>query len=245
MLFHSPLQLSRWFLAATATDLNVHYPERIPSSSGFLVVSNHRSFMDALVLMAAIRRSIHFVCHHFMTQVPGLRTMVKALNGLPLVNSPQGRSHRFFSQAIQQLQAQAAIGIFPEGAWPMVNLTPSRQVGQFSPGFAHLALRVPMDNLILLPVAIASEREWMAYPFPVKTLKVFDPSEPLFDRDGWHPMVCYRQVNVLLGRPYAIGQHQRSVYRSTEYKSVLNHLVNYCHQEISDLLNGRSTVLPD
>ncbi len=106
MLFHSPLQGYRWFLTATGTRIR-HYPERIPSTGRCSIVSNHRSFIDPLVLMAAIERSIHFACHYFMTQVPLLREMIRSLGCLPLKRARNGRSHKFFPQAQQRLSAQA------------------------------------------------------------------------------------------------------------------------------------------
>ncbi len=58
---------------------------------------------------------------------------------------------------------------------------------------------------MLLLVAISSEKERVRSPFPIRTLRVFDPSELLFDRDGWHSVVFDRQVNVLISCPDQIN----------------------------------------
>ena len=63
----------------------------------------------------------------------------------------------------------------------MVQTTSPHQIGQFHRGFAHLALRAPVKNLAILPVAISSVEETVSPTVPLKFLSLFDPSEPLFD----------------------------------------------------------------
>lgn len=94
MLLQSPLTLSYLLLSSLGTQISVSYPERIPPTGGLVVVSNHRSFMDAPVLMAALRQPIRFACHHYMGQVPVLRELVNALGCFPLDSPEQGQ--RFF-----------------------------------------------------------------------------------------------------------------------------------------------------
>lgn len=201
-----------------------------------VVVSNHRSFMDAPLLMAALNRPVRFACHHYMGQVPLLREFVLRLGCFPL-DAPEQRQQSFFHQAIQLLQTQQVVGIFPEGTQPMVHLSPARKMGEFHRGFAHLALRAPVQNLAVLPVAIVSQKETTNFPVPLKLLSWFDPSEPLFDQAGWHPMVMYQQVDVLAGRPFWVTAAQRESYQGKQAKSVVAGLIGYCQNEISTLLH--------
>jgi 1-acyl-sn-glycerol-3-phosphate acyltransferase len=235
MLLNSPLLLSRQMLATLGTRMFVYHEDRIPRDSAFLIVSNHRSFMDAPVLMAAIQRPIRFACHHYMGQVPLMREIVTRLGCFPL-DAPQQRQHSFFDQAIQLLQMQEAVGVFPEGAQPMVKLTSAHELGHFHRGFAHLALRAPIRNLAILPVAIDSEAEAVNSAVPLRLLSWFDPSEPLFDQPGWHPMVVYRQVNVLIGRPLWITPSQQQAYQGKQAKALVSELTTRCQSEIQDLL---------
>jgi len=56
-----------------------------------------------------------------------------------------------------------------------------------------------------LPVAIASLAEVNSSAvLPLKLLSLFDPSEPLFNQEGWHPLVIYRRVAILIGRPIGL-----------------------------------------
>jgi hypothetical protein len=61
------------------------------------------------------------------------------------------------------------------------------------------------QDLLILPVAIASLPKINTAAFPLRLLSLFDPSEPLFNQPGWHPLVIYHRVAVLIGRPYCVN----------------------------------------
>lgn len=234
-----PLQLSRLLLAALGTRLYTQHQDRIPQAGPVLVVSNHRSFLDAPLLMAALNRPIRFACHHYMGQVPVMRDIVEKMGCFPL-DLPEQRQHTFFNQAVQLLQSQQVVGLFPEGAEPMVKQTLPKQVGAFQRGFAHLALRAPVQDLVVLPVAIVSDAEATNAAVPLRLLSLFDPSEPLFSQEGWHPMVIYQRVNLLVGRPQWISPAQRQHYQGKQAKALVTELTQQCRTEIDDLLRQGS-----
>jgi 1-acyl-sn-glycerol-3-phosphate acyltransferase len=239
MRLDQPLQISRSLLLALGTRLFVHHEDRIPQVGAMIVVSNHRSFMDAPLLMAGINRPIRFACHRYMEQVPGLREVVNALGCLSIGDSSQ--SHQgFFHQASQVLQELQVVGIFPEGGQPMVRCTQPQEMGQFHRGFAHLALRAAISDLVVLPIAIAPQSETIYSAFPLRLLSLFDPSEPLFQQPGWHPLVLYRRVNLFIGRPYWISPAQREHYRGKTAKTMVADLTQHCHTEISSFLDQAS-----
>src|ERR687886_1193926 len=143
MSLDTPLQVSRLLLTTMGTRMYVSYQDRIPQEGAVVVVSNHRSFMDAPLLMAAVNRPIRFACHHYMSQVPGMREIVQQLGCFPL-EAAAHRQQSFFRQAMGLLQSQQMVGVFPEGAAPMVSVTQPNEIGDFQRGFAHLALRTPV-----------------------------------------------------------------------------------------------------
>ncbi len=276
MVPQTPLLLSHLLLSSLGTQVSLNYAERIPQDGSLIVVSNHRSFMDAPLLMTVLSQPIRFACHHYMGQVPVLREIVTALGCVPLDSASQ--KQQFLRQASQLLQARQTVGIFPEGAQPMVQQTAPNQVGAFQRGFAHLALRTdkstqpdrpeadgltrsprqnvavpptqdvavsprhnmavsPPRNVAILPVAIAAREESVCPAIPLPLLGLFDPSEPLFQQLGWHPLVLYHQVRVLVGRPYWVTPSQRQRYRGKQGKIVVNELTQYCQTEIAHLLD--------
>lgn len=215
----------------------VYQRHLLPQTGTVLVVSNHRSFMDPILLTAAVSRPIRFACHHYMGQVPILRELVTSLGAFPL-EDPLHRPQEFFKQATTLLANNEMVGIFPEGAAPMVKATAPQDVGNFQRGFAHLALRAELENLAILPMAIqATDEQLIQSLVPLRALSWFDPSEPLFDQPGWHPVVFYRQVQVLLGRPYWITPELKQAYRGKQARETINQVITYCQQEIKDLLH--------
>lgn len=244
MSANSPLQISHGVLAALGTQIFRYYEDRIPHSGPVLVVSNHRSFMDAPILMRTIERPIRFACHHYMGQVPVMREIVTGQLGCFPLDALENRRQSFFQQSLKLLQSAQAVGVFPEGTQPMVQFTKPKYIGKFQRGFAHLALRAtaartthPLgQDLVILPVAIASLEETNTSAVPLKLLSLFDPSEPLFDQSGWHPLVIYRRVAILIGRPYWITPQQRQQYQGKQAKTVVAEVTNYCQTEIANLL---------
>lgn len=235
MLFENPLDLSQLLLSCLGTRLYRFHADRVPKHGAVLVVSNHRSFMDAPVLMTAINRPIRFACHHYMGEVPVMRDIVKRLGCFPLA-VPSERQQSFFQKAVQLLQMQQAVGVFPEGAESMVKESAPSQVGEFQRGFAHLALRAPVEDLAILPIAIAVNQEFNSPGIPLPLLSWIDPSEPLFKQSGWHPMVVYQRVNVLIGRPYWIRPSQREQYQGKQARSLVKEVTETCYAEIETLL---------
>ncbi|MEA5621575.1 1-acyl-sn-glycerol-3-phosphate acyltransferase [Nostoc sp. UHCC 0251] len=233
---NSPLEISRAFLAALSTQMFRYYEDRIPQDASVLVVSNHRSFMDALILMAALSSPIRFACHHYMGQVPVMREIVTGQLGCFPLEETQNRQQSFFSQSQLLLQSKQMVGVFPEGTEPMVKFTMPNMVGDFQRGFAHLALRADVQDLAILPIAIASLEEVNTSGFPLRLLSLFDPSEPLFNQNGWHPLVLYRRVAVLIGRPYWITPQHQKQYHGKQARTVVAELTEHCHGEISNLL---------
>lgn len=236
MSVNSPLEISRAMLAALSTRMFRYYEDRIPQDAGVLVVSNHRSFMDAPILMTAISRPIRFACHHYMGQVPVMREIVTEQLGCFPLETDEKRPASFFQKSQMLLMSKQVVGVFPEGTTPMVKYTNPNSVGEFHRGFAHLALRSSVPDLAILPIAIASLEEVHTSAVPLKLLSLFDPSEPLFNQPGWHPLIIYSRVAVLIGRPYWIKAQHHKQYQGKQAKSVVAEVTDHCHSEIVNLL---------
>lgn len=228
----SPLDLSRAIVNVLGIRLRVSGKQNIPDNVPMMVVSNHRSPLDGLVLMAALERDIAFVFHQYMEHVPVLRDVVHRFGAFPL-ESPR----RFFREGCKRLRRHEPIGIFPEGAKSMVQLHPPREVNPFHRGFAHLALRAPVEPLALLPVALVSDDEGFESPLPLSILGWFDPSEPLFQQGGKHPLVVYRDVEIKVGKPVWITPCDRQQYEGRRGGEVAQQLTDQCWTTIDQLLH--------
>lgn len=216
--------------------VRVQYAERLPRSP-FLMIANHRSFLDAPLLMAAAQKPVHFACHHYMSQVPVMRDVVDALGCFPL-DEPKSRGRTFFKQATGFLRSHESIGVFPEGTDPMVDVPAPGEVGAFHRGFAHLALRAPVDNLQVVPAAIVALEEKQQATIPFRLLSWFDPSEPLFAKGGLHPAVIYQKVAVVIGEPIEITAAQREIYRGRRAGEMAMDVSERCHDTVQRLLTA-------
>jgi 1-acyl-sn-glycerol-3-phosphate acyltransferase len=231
----NPLDMSRWLLSLSRVRVTVHGQHRLPGGQPWMVVSNHRSIMDAPLLMSALGQPVRFACHHYMSQVPGLRQVINALGCLPL-DAPDKGQMAFFRRAMAALDEGEAVGIFPEGAAPMVSKTAPDSLHTFHRGFAHLALRSPVAELWIVPVAIAAHREINSSAIPLRWLSLFDASEPLFQQPGWHPAVFYQQADLLIGRPVRVDDRLRSRQRTLGANALATELAQCCQDEVSNLL---------
>ncbi len=229
-----PFWLSQALLASVGTELSVQYHAPIPRYGAFIVVSNHRSFLDPFVVMAALNRSVRFACHRYMSRVPLLKNMVQGLGCFSLEMTKQNQDGLFLPSA--QFPQPQWLGIFPEGAETMVQPTHPQEMGEFHRGFAHLALRSQVQPLGILPVAIAAHTEVQESTIPLQVLSWFDPSEPLFQQSGWHPAVLYRRVKVVVGQPLWITPEQRKQYGGRQAKAIAADITQTCQDEIAALL---------
>ena len=214
--------------------LSLTYAGRIPQDIPLVVISNHRSFLDAPILIKTLPQPLRIACHHYMGQTPVVREAINSLGCFPLAATHKRQKH-FFQQANELLAARQWVGLFPEGTEPMIEPTDPQQLKEFHRGFAHLAWRSSLAKAVL-PVAIASIDETIYPTIPIQWLQRFDAEEPFFNRQGLHPMVVYHRVKVLIGRPYWIGESQKQEYKGKQAKKLAIHLTEYCQEEIEQLL---------
>ena len=235
MLSLTPHLVAQSLISAVNLQITYSYTNRIPQDIPTIVVSNHRSFLDAPILIQTIPNTLRIACHHYMGQTPVVREIVNSLGCFPLAEAKQ-RQKEFFRQASQLLTYRQWVGLFPEGTRPMIEPTAPYEIGEFHRGFAHLAWKVPVDNLTVLPIAIASLSETTYPAIPISWLKQFDPNEPFFQRQGQHPMLIYHRVRVAVGRPYSIDAAQKQEYKGRKAKILAKELTDYCQAQITELL---------
>ncbi len=126
------------------TEFKVYGVENIPTSGGLLVVSNHFSFIDPVVLIQIMPRPIEFVGGSDLPNSPFILRWIPRVWGTYKVH--RGASSRDALTAAQNIiNSGGALGIFPEaGSWAKV-LRPPR------PGTALLAARTGAP---ILPVGM-------------------------------------------------------------------------------------------
>lgn len=111
------LRFIAWVLSRFVYRLKLVDDHHIPIAGPAVIVCNHVSFVDAVLLMAASPRPIRFVMDHRIFKVPVLGWLFKLAKAIPI--APRGEDPAAYEAAFQAADAVLAdgelVGIFPEG----------------------------------------------------------------------------------------------------------------------------------
>jgi 1-acyl-sn-glycerol-3-phosphate acyltransferase len=138
-----------WLLIHTFYRVDESGLENIPEEGACIVVCNHVSYVDAVVIAACVRRPIRFVMDHRIFRVPLLSFIFRTMRTIPIApakEDPQMKD-RAFEQAAQALEAGEIIGIFPEG-----KLTETGELSVFRPGVQQMVATTPVP---VVPMALS------------------------------------------------------------------------------------------
>jgi 1-acyl-sn-glycerol-3-phosphate acyltransferase len=121
--------------------LEVVGADHVPVTGPVVVASNHDSFLDGIILGAAISRDLRFVAKAELWRFRLLAWMLDGLGAIPIV-----RNHCDFhalAEVLEALNAGQAVAIFPQGA--------VRGDRPWHRGAAHVAL---VTGATLVPVRL-------------------------------------------------------------------------------------------
>jgi 1-acyl-sn-glycerol-3-phosphate acyltransferase len=109
--------------------------ENIPSHGGVLIVSNHQSYIDPLLIGVGLRRQIHGMARQslFYKNLP-FRWLIESLNAFPLKEG--GRDSGAIREAIRRLTSGKIVLVFPEGT-----RTWDGSIGELHSGIGLIAQR--------------------------------------------------------------------------------------------------------
>ncbi|MBC2606220.1 MFS transporter [Pelagicoccus albus] len=123
--------------------LKPRYTEKLPREGGTLLVSNHVSYADALLIWASSPRPVQFVGTDELLKYPLMKWVYRKFNVIPV--SPR-RAKDAVSKTVDALKAGGVVCLFPEGA-----LTRTGMVMPFKKG-AELIAR--LAQVPVVPLAI-------------------------------------------------------------------------------------------
>jgi 1-acyl-sn-glycerol-3-phosphate acyltransferase len=122
--------------------------QHIPTTGAAILVCNHVSFIDAVVLMAASPRPIRFIMDHRIFATPVLGWLFKLGKTIPIAPQREDPAayERAFAAARQVLDAGDLLAIFPEGA-----ITRDGSLGEFKGGIMKILQTHPVP---VVPLAL-------------------------------------------------------------------------------------------
>lgn len=122
---------------------NLHH---LPEKGGALIVCNHVSYMDALVMSAASPRLIRFVMEEDYANYKPVRRFLKRAGVIPISAKRKGSIRRAFGEIEQALAEGEIVCIFPEG-----RLTADGEMNEFMRGIDLVLKRSPVP---VIPMAL-------------------------------------------------------------------------------------------
>jgi len=137
-----------WMLVHTVYRLRVTGIEHVPDEGPAVLVANHVSFVDALVIMAASRRPIRFVMDHRVFRWPLLSFAFRASRAIPIASAKEDPAmmERAFEEVARALADGELVGLFPEG-----RITDNGELHSFRPGIRRILERTPVP---VVPLAL-------------------------------------------------------------------------------------------
>ena len=135
-----------WILTHTMYRVNHKNLHHLPEKGGALIVCNHVSYMDALLLSGVCPRLIRFVMEEDYANLPPLRRFLKRAGVIPISASNRSSIRRAFSEVEQALAEGHIVCIFPEG-----QLTADGEINDFMRGMDIILKRSPVP---VIPMAL-------------------------------------------------------------------------------------------
>jgi acyl-[acyl-carrier-protein]-phospholipid O-acyltransferase / long-chain-fatty-acid--[acyl-carrier-protein] ligase len=116
LLPDSLLRFVLWAVTHTLYRIRVEGRENIPETGGALFVSNHMSFVDALLLVASTDRSIRFLMFKGIYDLPYVRPFAKMIRAIPISSELRPRELlQSLREATHAIQQGEVVCIFAEG----------------------------------------------------------------------------------------------------------------------------------
>ncbi|KHT45891.1 MFS transporter [Vibrio sinaloensis] len=135
-----------WILTHSMYRVNHKNLHHLPEKGGALIVCNHVSYMDALLLSAVCPRLIRFVMEEEYASLPPLRRFLKRAGVIPISATNRTSIRRAFDEVEQALSEGHIVCIFPEG-----RLTSDGEMNEFMRGMDLILRRSPVP---VIPMAL-------------------------------------------------------------------------------------------
>jgi 1-acyl-sn-glycerol-3-phosphate acyltransferase len=137
-----------WLLIHTIYHVKSEGLDKIPEEGPVVLVCNHVSFVDALIIAGCIRRPVRFVMYYKIYQMPILNFIFRTAKAIPIAGRYEDKL--LLEKAFDDIDGALAEGdvvcIFPEG-----KLTANGEMNTFRDGVEKVIERRPVQ---VIPMAL-------------------------------------------------------------------------------------------
>jgi 1-acyl-sn-glycerol-3-phosphate acyltransferase len=138
-----------WCLVTLVYRLRISGSENIPDKGPALVVCNHVSYADALVVAAGVWRPMRFVMDYRIYNLPFLHWIFSTSRAIPIASRKENPQllEQAYTEIVKTLGDGEVVCIFPEGG-----LTYDGEMAEFRPGLLRVLKEMPVP---VIPLAIS------------------------------------------------------------------------------------------
>ena len=129
------------FFGVMVFRVRVRGREHVPKTGGALVLSNHQSHLDPIMMGLASDRRMNYLARQTLFRFTPFRWFIQSFDAIPLDREGLGLSG--LKETMARLKRGEMVQIFPEGT-----RTHDGEVGPFKPGFCALAKRVKVPLVV-------------------------------------------------------------------------------------------------
>lgn len=142
------LRFVAWMLANVVYRMEVRGHELVPKEGPCVVVCNHVSFIDWLIVAAALKRPGRFVMAKVYHQLPLVRVLFRQAKTIPIASRKEDPEalDRAMDRISEELRDGQLVCIFPEG-----RITHTGELLPFKPGIERIIARDPVP---VVPMAL-------------------------------------------------------------------------------------------
>ena len=143
------LRFIAWLLVKAVYRLRTEGLDHIPHEGAAVLVANHVSFADAVIIMGAAPRPIRFVMDHRIFKTPLLGFIFRHCGAIPIASAKEDPAmmEAAFAEVAKALAAGDLVGLFPEG-----QITRDGELQPFRPGISRILEATPVP---VVPMALS------------------------------------------------------------------------------------------
>jgi 1-acyl-sn-glycerol-3-phosphate acyltransferase len=149
-----------WLLIRTVYRVRRRGLDHIPDDGPCIVVCNHVSRVDALIIAACVGRPIRFIIDEPTLRTPLLAFIFRSMRAIPIASDAgeRGAPSPAFTAARAALAAGEIVGVFPEA-----RIAPTGELGAFRPWVQQIAATMPVP---VVPMAVRGLADDSLSPAP-------------------------------------------------------------------------------
>jgi 1-acyl-sn-glycerol-3-phosphate acyltransferase len=147
------LRFLSWVLARTLYRLRIRGEINVPEKGPAVLVCNHVSFVDWLILSAMIKRPVRFVMYYKFLEIPFLKYLCKQAKVIPIAGAKEDPKllAEAFDKIAATLEDNEIVCIFPEG-----QISRTGELNEFKTGIEKIIARNPVP---VVPMALIGMAE--------------------------------------------------------------------------------------